>query len=134
MAQSENILTTITHVGDSTTQTHTGDKFKGDGYYGRSDGLHTIQINLNDFIGTIAMEGTLASTPTDDDWFTIPLGTGNTSMDTTGLIGEATVSGITHSTSNSTSSTKNFTGNYVWIRAKITNWTAGSITNIKLNH
>ena len=102
MAQSENILTTITHVGDSNTQTHTGDKFKGDGYYGRSDGLHTIQINLNDFIGTIAMEGTLASTPTDDDWFTIPLGTGNTSMDTTGLIGEATVSGITHSTSNST--------------------------------
>ena len=134
MAQSENILTTITHVGDSNTQTHTGDKFKGDGYYGRSDGLHTIQINLNDFIGTIAMEGTLASTPSEDDWFTIPLGTGNTSMDTTGLIGEATVSGITHSTGNSTSSTKNFTGNYVWIRAKRTNWPAGSITNIKLNH
>ena len=40
---SEIILSANTHPGDSTTETVTGSNFKGDGYYGRSDGMHTVQ-------------------------------------------------------------------------------------------
>ena len=34
-ATSETIVSATTHPGDSTAETVTGDKFKGDGYYGR---------------------------------------------------------------------------------------------------
>jgi hypothetical protein len=119
MAFSETILSNQTHPGDSTTETVTGDKYKGDGYYGRSDGFHTVQYSVNGFIGSIDMEATLAVEPTADDWFT--LNTNLTSADDSSSY--ATGSFI-----------YNFTGNYVWVRAKVTNWTDGDITRIQLNH
>ena len=63
MANSETILSANTHPGDSTVTTVTGEKFKGDGYYGRSDGFHTVQYSLSGFIGTVTMQGTLATAP-----------------------------------------------------------------------
>ena len=71
MSSSETILSNQVHAGDSTNTTVTGEKFKGDGYYGRSDGFHTVQYNLADFNGTIKMQGTLATTPTEADYFDI---------------------------------------------------------------
>ena len=58
---SETILSNQNHPGDSTIQTVTGEKFKGDGYYGRSDGLHTVQYTVSGFEGTIDIEATLAT-------------------------------------------------------------------------
>ena len=113
---SETILPSQTHVGDSSVQSLTGDPFKGDGYYGRSDGLHTVQYSIIGFIGSISMQATLAVEPAESDWFTVP----NTNLSS------ATVS--------TGSSLYNFTGNYVWVRAIVSNWTDGSITSIKLNH
>lgn len=135
-ANSETILSGQVHPGDSTTETVTGEKYKGDGYYGRSDGLHTMQVNITGFIGRIEIQGTLAVDPTDTDWFTISLG-GDTAatVDTTGLI---TTSGIAvvlnYTQSESSVNTYNFTGNYVWIRAKVSNWTDGTVNSITLNH
>ena len=63
MAQSETILTENTHPSDSSIQTVTGEKFKGDGYYGRSDGFHTVQYTLEGFVGTIDIQATLAVDP-----------------------------------------------------------------------
>ena len=118
MAQSETILSAQTHPGDSSTETVTGEKFKGDGYYGRSDGFHTVQYTLNGFIGTVEIQATLAVDPTADDWFTVYTQAYPVSNDegTTG------------------SFVTNFTGNYVWIRAYINNWTDGTINKIQLNH
>jgi hypothetical protein len=115
-ATSETILSATTHPGDSSTETVLGEKYKGDGYYGRSDGLHTVQINVDGVAGTIKMQGTLAVTPTDDDWFDI----NNTeySSETDGKTG---------------SFMYNFTGNFVWVRAHVT-YTDGTINSIKLNH
>ena len=109
---SETILSNQTHPGDSTSVTVTGTAFRGDGYYGRSDGIHTVQYNLTNFIGTIKMQGTLATAPVEADYFDIIT---NTESSTTGA------------------SIYNFTGNYVWVRAVIT-YTNGSVNNIKLNH
>lgn len=118
MSSSEILLSNQTHPGDSTASTVTGDKYKGDGYYGRSDGFHTIQYTITGFIGTVSIQATLAIEPTEDDWFTVYTQAYPVSND------EGT----------STSKVTNFTGNYVWIRAYISNWTDGSVNSIKLNH
>ncbi|MDC0002725.1 hypothetical protein OAP94_01050 [bacterium] len=111
-SNSETILTSQTHPADSSIQNVTGDDYKGDGYYGRSDGIHTVQYSFTDLQGTITIQGTLATTPTATDWFDV-----HTNVET----------------SNTGSKVANFTGNYVWIRAKLT-YTAGSVSSIQLNH
>jgi hypothetical protein len=110
MANSITILSNNTHDGDSTVQTVTGSKYKGDGYYGRSDGFHTVQYNLTGFIGTINVQATLAVDPTDADWFTV------------------------YTQAYPVSNLTNFTGNYVWVRANISNWTDGTVNSVQLNH
>ena len=104
--------TIFTHPGDSTSVTNTSDKLKGDGYYGRSDGLHSIQYNLDGFSGTILIQGTLATTPVEADWFTVDTNTLSTQT---------------------TSAIRNVTGNYVWIRIAVT-YTDGTVNGVVLNH
>jgi len=121
-SNSETILSQQTHPGDSQTETVTGENFKGDGYYGRSDGFHTVQYDVENFLGTIVIQGTLATEPTASDWFSI------TSTDHTST---------TNDSSSSTSDGSfiyNFTGNYVWVRVYISSWTDGTVNSIKLNH
>lgn len=133
-SNSETILTQNTHPQDSQTETITGDKVKGDGYYGRSDGFHTVQIDLNGFIGRIEIQGSLAIDPDDTDWFTVELGTGTQTLDTTGLIVEQGIDAVEYTSVTTNNKSYNFTGNYVWIRAKVSNWTDGTVNSIKLNH
>ena len=134
MANSETILSANTHPGDSTPTVVTGTKYKGDGYYGRSDGFHTVQIDLTGFIGRVEMQGTLAVDPADDDWFTVELGTGTMSVDTTGALTEQNITFVEYSEVTTNTKSYNFTGNYVWVRAKVSNWTDGTVNSIKLNH
>ena len=115
----EEIVTTETSDGSTTTTLdHTGfvsAKFKGDGYYSQVDGVHTIAYKVDATLtGAIKMQGTLAATPTEEDWFDIS-GTTFTADQST-LIGSY-----------------NFTGNYVYVRTKATSVTAGTITSILLN-
>lgn len=113
-ANSETILTTQTHPGDSTVETVTGEKYKGDGYYGRSDGFHSVQYTVEGFIGSVAVQATLAVEPEEADWFTV---VDHEFLQTTDI-----------------SRIANFTGNYVWIRSKVYNWTDGTVNSIILNH
>lgn len=41
------------------------------GYYGSTTGLHTISFTLREFTGRIYVLATLASNPTEQDWFPI---------------------------------------------------------------
>ena len=116
----EEVITTETSDGSTTiTLDHTGlvsDKFKGDGYYSQPDGVHTVAYRVTTTLtGAIKMQGTLTSSPTEDDWFDI--------------------SGTTFTTDQSTTiSSANFTGNFVWVRAKATSVTAGTITSTLFNN
>ena len=126
----EEIVTTETADGSTTvTLDHTGfvtDKAKGDGYYSQPDGVHTVvyqvlnrEDSTDDFNGTVKMQGSLATTPTEDDYFDI--------------------TGTTYTSDQSTTiATFNFTGNFVWVRAKIettnTSGNAALITSILLNN
>ena len=75
--------------------------------------------STDDFLGTVKMQGSLASEPTEADYFDID-GTTLTSDQST------------------TISSFNFTGNFVWVRAKVqtTNTTSNPsmITSILLNN
>ena len=116
MASSEIILSTTTHPGDSTTETVEGNAYKGDGFYSRADGLHTVQINLTGLIGTVTIQASLATSPTADDWFGIVT---HTSTESEGA--NATGSFL-----------YNFTGNYVWVRTTVV-YTDGVVNSIQLN-
>ena len=91
-------------------------KQQGDGYYSQVDGVHTVAYHVNNTMtGSIKMQGSLATTPTEDDYF-----------DITGTTFTANQSTLVDS--------KNFTGNFVWVRAKCTGMTAGSVMKILYNH
>ena len=110
-------------AGDSVTINHVGfvsAKFKGDGYYSQPDGVHTISYQLSAGYAAgavIKMQGTLATTPTESDWFDIS-GTDFTTDGTT------TIKNVSF----------NFTVNLVWVRAKATGVTDDTINSILLNH
>ena len=116
----EEIVTSETADGSTTTTLdHTGfvsAKEKGDGYYSQPDGVHTVAYKVNTTLtGSIKMQGSLATDPTEDDYFDI--------------------SGTTFTTDQSTTiSSANFTGNFVWVRAKATSVTAGTNNEILLNN
>jgi hypothetical protein len=114
----EEVITETADGSTTVTLDNTGfvsAKFQGDGYYSQPDGVHTVAYKVNTTLtGSIKMQGSLATTPTEDDWFDI--------------------SGTTFTTDQSTTiSSANFTGNFVWVRAKATGVTAGTITEILLN-
>jgi hypothetical protein len=134
-----NVNSTSTVVLDypntgTTALIYASDPIKGDGYFGGSDGFHTVQININEFVGKIEMQGSLASSPQSTDWFVIELGTNNMSVDTTGLIRKENISSVEYRTATTNINSYNFTGNYVWIRARVSDWTEGTVNNIRINH
>jgi len=85
--------------------TYTGEKHKGDGYYGYSDGLHTVSFHVSNFIGRIYLQATLVEVPTEDDWFDIEL--------------TLTTPYIEFSTQTTKTEGASFTGNFVWVRGKV---------------
>ena len=95
------------------------DKKPGAGYHRRGSGLHTLQFELDDFKGSIKIQGTLESYPGEEDWVDLDFESGSPleSLD---------------STAQTTNAVRNITGNWVWIRAA---WVLeqGTITRIRYN-
>jgi hypothetical protein len=104
----------------TTTLTFISDKVKGDGYYGNSDGFHTVAYKTTyDFIGDIYMEASLATDPSNTDWF--------------GVVGTEVNYSALNVRTTSTVDIFNFTGNFVWVRGYIT-IDRGTVQSIKYNH
>ena len=102
---------------DGSAAAFNSDKIKGDGYYGFSDGVHTVQTRITSLVGTIKIQGTLVKDPADTDFVDI-----------------VTVNESDGSTAVTNSFLNNFTGNFVWIRIAVSAFTAGSINNIFMAH
>ena len=108
---------TTTGNYDGSSTSFNSDKVKGDGYYGFSDGVHTVQTRVTSFVGTLKIQGTLQKDPANTDWVDIDnivIGDGSTAL--------------TNSYFN------NFTGNFVWIRVEVTEFTAGTINSVYMAH
>lgn len=80
-----------------------GEQVKAAGYYGSSNGKHTVAIYNKNFTGRLSIQATLALEPSDNDWFAVSLG------------GDLEV----EYTDQDSITTFNFTGNYVWLRAVV---------------
>lgn len=90
--------------GDTTFKSHPE---KGAGYYGVSGGLHTVSYTVTpNFVGTLTSQATLATQPTERDWFDID----NSSVVYPDLVSSAATT---------TTSYVNFVGNFVWVRAVV---------------
>lgn len=98
---------------------------KGDGYYGSSDGVHTVTYTVGaNFCATMKMQATLAVAPEENDWFDI--------NDTTVVYDR-----VGHPVNTTATTYINFTGNFVWVRANIVRHADiphGSLLAINYNH
>jgi|TARA_B100001094_G_scaffold235868_1_gene230952 hypothetical protein len=130
MADTVTILSTSVFSGSTTL---TSEKVKGDAYFGQSDGLHTITVNLNDFIGTIKIQGSLETTPSDGDFFDINLSDEEFTVDVSGLVTKKVLDNLIYNVSETSMKSYNATGNFVWLRADIINWQSGTISSIEMN-
>lgn len=102
------------------TQVYISEKAKGDGYFGGGDGLHTVMYTINaEFVGTVTMQATLATVPTELDWFNVD----NSTSTYTALDVRETASIDSY----------NFVGNFVWIRGHVS-INAGSVLLIQYNY
>lgn len=92
-----------------------GDAIRADGWYGFTDGLHTIAIYIVNFTGRIVIEASLADSPTDDDWFPVQInGTDYMQFpkDPTRPTGQ-------RGSGDSATIGLNVIGNYTWMRARV---------------
>jgi len=119
-------------MGDTGTNFNvTSDSVRADSFYGFTDGLHTVAIYMNNFTGRLFIEGTLATVPTDNDWFSINIGNNVVDyMDATAHTGVIA---------------KTFQGNFVYLRGRVdrsylsgvsdnNNLAQGRILKVLLNH
>lgn len=84
---------------------------KGDNYYGYSDGLHTVQVIYDQFVGRIHIQASLSLDPTDSDWFDIlPTTTAGTEFNSEGYVQ------FNSNEPGNLSEAYTFTGNFTYIR------------------
>jgi hypothetical protein len=118
----ENLVLVSNYSNDSIPSTEVySDKQKGAGHHTFNDGLHTVVFQLDNFVGSIKIQATLALYPSDTDWFDVTyntISTPLTALDSTPVVG----------TANAT-----FTGKFAWIRAAYT-LQQGTITSIRYNY
>lgn len=91
-----------------------GDAVKASGYYSLNKPFHSVAYYLNNFIGRIYLEGSLAKTPTEDDWFPIFLDSSNNyeqfpkdPLHPLGVTGDTGIFAYT------------FVANVKWVRARV---------------
>jgi hypothetical protein len=114
-----------TSVSSQGTLIFKSEKEKGDGYFGNSDGFHTVSYTITpNFVGTLTTQATLATDPVEADWFDV--------ADST-----VTYSNLVDPVLTTTTQYVNFTGNFVWVRALVRrslDLPNGSVQWINFNH
>jgi hypothetical protein len=110
----------LENVSAESSTSQYSNKAKAAGYHSVAGGLHTILFLFDNFQGSLTMQGTLVEEPGDTDWVDITFDDGTT------------VVVDNDSTTQLSTISRNFTGNFVWIRAKYT-LINGTITRIQYN-
>ena len=119
--ESHLLLENITAEADNALFSY-GAKQPGAGYYRLNSPLHTAVYTLNACNGIVKIQGTLEMYPGETDWFDI---------DDTTIGGDSSIMG--GETVENVSFSRNFTGNFVWIRAAY-NLQDGTIVSIRYNY
>ncbi|MFY8212026.1 MAG: hypothetical protein ACOVLB_05110 [Candidatus Nanopelagicus sp.] len=91
----------------------TGGRVPAASYYLGNSNLQTLTWILAEVTADISFEATLAESPTADDWFEVH------------SFGTATLTSTNY---------YNLSGNFVWLRVVVTNFTYGIIQSIKVSY
>jgi hypothetical protein len=112
------LLPQTTFVGVPVPNTTvTGNAFPAASYYLSSQDLQTVSWAVTSFKGIITIQSSLLDNPmSDNDWFT------------TFNVVYSDLAGTT------INSFHNITGNFLWIRAIINNFTAGTVEHVKVSY
>jgi hypothetical protein len=101
---------------DGSSQDFSGMEQKAANYYGGFGSLQTVAFFLTNFEGRIRIEATLESAPSSDaDWFAV------SNFDSTG--GQTTEN-----------FSRNITGNFTWIRARVEDFEHGTINKLTVSY
>jgi hypothetical protein len=101
---------------DGSSEDWAGDLQQAANYYGGFGDLQTVAFYLLNFQGLIRIQATLDQNPVNDaSWFEVE------SFDSVGSTATINFS-------------RNITGNFVWIRARVENFSAGTITKLALSY
>lgn len=105
--------TVYRNPGNGAPYTVTGNSQPAAAYYLGNQDLQTVNYSLVNCTGNIVIEATLASSPTDTDWFKV-----------------YEFEAVTANTSAYT----NIDGNFVYVRAKIEDFSQGAVNYIKISY
>jgi len=115
------LLPTTTHGTpsgnyDGSSTDFFGDKQKAASYYLQGNELQTVALFATSLVGTITVQASLAEEPQSTDWFDIHTFPSDGSSQYTDNVAV------------------NLTGNYVWIRASVAEFTDGTINKVTLSY
>lgn len=116
--------TSYLNPGNGAPYTVTGNSQPAAAYYLGNQNLQTVNINLSNCSGNITLEATLASSPTENDWFKVYELVANVS---------SPVNTDPYINSNASIYT-NITGNFVYMRAKVVDFDNGTVQFVKLSY
>jgi len=116
--------TTYTNPGNSQPYTVTGNAFPAAAYYLGNKDLQTVNMKLAGVTGNVVIEASLATTPSNNDWFKVHELVANAN---------ATPNSAPQLASNASVYT-NITGNFVFMRAKIEDFQNGIVQFVKLSY
>lgn len=117
MAQSSTLIllpqTVYNGGGTANVYTVTGEKYPAAAYYLGNKNLQTITYSFTNVTGTMEVEATLSDNPGEGDWFKVY----ELAVDSETVV-----------------SYQNITGNFVYIRAKIKDFSNGTVQYIKITY
>lgn len=116
--------TTYANPGNSAPYTVVGNTQPAAAYYLGNRDLQTVNISLTNCVGNIVLEATLASSPTETDWFKV-------------YELEANANAAANSLPQIASNAKMYTnveGNFVYIRAKVEDFNYGAVNFVKMSY
>ena len=96
-----------------------GEKVRADAYYGYTDGLTTIQLVYQNFVGGFGIQGTLALDPQPEDWFWIKLNPTNSVESPFMVFPLNALAPVGANGGDTGSQAVSFIGNFVYLRAVV---------------
>jgi hypothetical protein len=116
--------TSYHNPGNGAPYTVTGDSQPAAAYYLGNQDLQTVNISLTNCTGNIVIEASLATDPTNNDWF-----------DVYELIANANAApNSAPQVSSNARMYTNIEGNFVYLRAKVEDFQGGVVNYVKLTY
>lgn len=112
------------NVANGNSYTVTGNSQPAAAYYLGNQDLQTVALKVTNCVGNIVIEASLATTPSETDWFGVYKLVANAN---------ATPNSAPQIASNASVYT-NIEGNFVYMRAKVEDFAQGGVQYIKLSY